>query len=143
MLRKIFFTFILAIFLTACGAAAPTKASADITIEATDFAYTPSTFTVPAGQPVTITLVNLGKVEHDFVIEKIEVKDVTASDSGMAEHHQMSDMPDYALHFFAKAGDRATLQFTALETGTYEIFCSIQGHKEAGMIGQLIVTAEG
>jgi uncharacterized cupredoxin-like copper-binding protein len=51
----------------------------------------------------------------------------------------MGDMLDSDLHFFASAGDKAVLNFTALEPGTYEIFCSIQGHKEAGMIGKLIV----
>jgi uncharacterized cupredoxin-like copper-binding protein len=50
--------------------------------------------------------------------------------------------PEYDLHFFARAGESSTLEFTALEPGTYEIFCSIEGHKEAGMIGKLIVAAQ-
>jgi uncharacterized cupredoxin-like copper-binding protein len=139
MSKKISFTLLLAIFLTAC--ASPSQATGtEITVDATDFAYNPSSITVPSGEPVTITLNNSGNVEHDFVVEKINVKDVVASDTGPAEHHQMSGMPDYDLHFFAKSGDSATLQFTALEPGTYEIFCSIQGHKEAGTIGNLIVS---
>jgi len=97
---------------------------------------------VPVGQPVTLTLKNNGNVEHDFVVDKINVTDVEASDTGSAMHHQMGDMPMYDLHFFAGAGDTATLKFTALEPGTYEIFCSVKGHKEAGMIGQLIVVAQ-
>lgn len=141
MLKKIFFVSLLAVFLAGC--ASPSQAVAtEITVEATDFAYTPSSITIPAGEPVTIILNNSGEVEHDFVVEKINVKDVTASDNGPAEHHQMGSMPDYNLHFFAKAGDISTLQFTALEAGTYEIFCSIEGHKEAGMIGKLIVSNE-
>ena len=140
MLRKMFFMLGLAILLAGCtGAGAPQAAATEIIVEATDFAYNPISVTVPAGQAVTLTLNNKGKVEHDFVVDNINVTNVETSDTGPAAHHQMGEMPNYDLHFFAKAGDTAVLNFTALEPGTYEIFCSIAGHKEAGMIGKLIV----
>lgn len=140
MSQKILFILVCAILLTGC-AGAPGQPFTEITVEATDFTYDPVSITVPAGQSVTLLLKNTGKVEHDFVIDKINVTDVAASDSGPAEHHQMNQ-PEYDLHFFAKAGETANLKFTALEPGTYEIFCSIEGHKEAGMIGELIVAAQ-
>jgi uncharacterized cupredoxin-like copper-binding protein len=143
MLRKMFFVLILAILLTGCAGAGASQAGTEIMVEATDFAYNPVSITVPAGQPITLTLNNKGAVEHDFVVDKINVTDVEASDTGPAAHHQMGDMPEYDLHFFAKAGDTAVLNFTALEPGTYEVFCSIEGHKEAGMIGKLIVVDQG
>jgi uncharacterized cupredoxin-like copper-binding protein len=140
MLRKVIFIGVLAIALVGC--ASTTQASTELAVEATDFAYTPATITVPVGEPVTLTLKNTGNVEHDFIVEKINVKDVSASDTGPAAHHQMGNEPEYDLHFFAKAGETSTLQFTALEPGTYEIFCSVAGHKEAGMLGQLVVAAQ-
>lgn len=144
MSQRIFLVLILVVLLTGCaGAGTSQTAATEITVEATDFAYNPVSVTVPAGQPVTLTLNNTGAVEHDFVVDKINVTDVQASDTGPAAHHQMGDMPKYDLHFFAKAGDTAILNFTALEPGTYEIFCSIEGHREAGMIGQLIVLSPG
>ena len=137
MYRTMLFLIIPAILLAACtGASQP---ATEITVEASDFAYNPASITVPVGNPITLTLKNLGAVEHDFVIDTIQVTDVEASESGPAEHHHM-DLPEYDLHFFAKAGELAVLKFTAMEPGTYEIFCSIQGHKEAGMIGKLIVS---
>jgi uncharacterized cupredoxin-like copper-binding protein len=139
MLRKIFFVFVLALFLVGC-ASTPAQTTTEITVEASDFAYKPASITVPAGELVTITLNNVGKVEHDFVVEKINVTDVQASDTGPAAHHMGGDEADYDLHFFARAADTETLQFTALEPGTYEVFCSIEGHKEAGMIAELVVT---
>jgi uncharacterized cupredoxin-like copper-binding protein len=138
MSRKICFILVCTILLTGCAGSSQQPVT-EITVEATDFTYDPVSITVPAGQPVTLMLKNMGKVEHDFVIDKINVTDVEASDSSPAEHHQMGGMPEYDLHFFAKAGETASLQFTALEPGKYEIFCSIEGHKEAGMIGELIV----
>jgi uncharacterized cupredoxin-like copper-binding protein len=139
MFGKIFAVFALAVLLVGC-ANTPTQAATEITVEASDFAYEPVSITVPAGEPVTITLNNIGKVEHDFVVEKINVTGVHASDSGPAAHHQGGHQADYDLHFFARAGDTETLQFMALEPGTYEVFCSIEGHKEAGMVAQLVVT---
>ena len=139
MYKKVFFGFALILLVSACGGTS--QPSTEIAVEATDFAYSPLSITIPAGQPITLTLKNSGKVEHDFVIDKINVTDVASSDSGPAEHHQMHQ-PEYDLHFFARAGESSTLEFTALEPGTYEIFCSIEGHKEAGMIGKLIVAAQ-
>jgi len=136
MLRKIFLILVLAVLLVGC--AGTSQPSTKITLEATDFAYSSPSITVPTGNPITLTLKNTGQVEHDFVVEKISVTGVEASDSGPAAHHQMNQ-PEYDLHFFAKAGETAVLQFTALEPGTYEIFCSIEGHQEAGMIGELVV----
>ena len=141
MSRKIFAVFALAVLLVGC-ASTPTQTATEITVEASDFAYKPVSITVPAGETVTMTLNNIGKVEHDFVIEKINVTNVEASDTGPAAHHQMGHEPEYDLHFYAKAGETSTLQFTALESGTYEIFCSVEGHKEAGMIGKLVVAAQ-
>ena len=140
MSGRIFVITVVTILLTAC--AATSQSGTEITVEADDFTYRPVSLTVPVGQPVTLTLKNTGAVEHDFVIEKIKVTDVEASDSGPAAHHQTGHEPEYDLHFFAKAGETETLRFTALEPGTYEIFCSLEGHKEAGMIGELMVAAQ-
>ena len=138
--KRLFLGLILVLLLSACGGTP--RSTKEILVEATDFAYSPLSITVPVGKPVTLTLRNAGNVEHDFVIDKINVTDVQTSDSKPAEHHQMGHEPEYDLHFFAKAGETASLQFTAIEPGTYEIFCSIDGHKEAGMIGKMIVAAQ-
>ena len=137
---KVLLSVVIVLLLSACSGGS--QPGAEITVEAIDFAYRPFSISIPTGQPVTLTLKNSGKVEHDFVIDKIRVIVVETSDSGPAEHHQMGHEPNYDLHFFAKAGETATLKFTALEPGTYEIFCSIDGHREAGMIGELIVAAQ-
>jgi uncharacterized cupredoxin-like copper-binding protein len=36
-------------------------------------------------------------------------------------------------------GETKTLEFTPTEAATYPIDCNIAGHKEAGMVGELIV----
>src|SRR5687767_8327090 len=107
MLKGIFLILVLTIMLTGC-AQAP-ELSTEITVEATDFAYTPATITVLVGEPVMLTLQNTGRAEHDFIVDQINVTDVEASDTGPAAHHQIGHEADYDLHFFAKAGETETL----------------------------------
>jgi uncharacterized cupredoxin-like copper-binding protein len=129
-----------AVLLTACGGT--TKASTEITLDATDFSYSPVSVNVPAGEPVVLTLKNSGVVEHDFVIEKIDVQSVVKKDSGSEAHHAHGEEMDFDLHISAQPGDTSVLEFTVSEPGTYTFFCSVAGHKEAGMLGELVVAAQ-
>ncbi|MBI2323762.1 MAG: cupredoxin domain-containing protein [Chloroflexi bacterium] len=107
----------LAFILAACsggGTAAPAAGAAAITLS--EFKYAPGDLQVKAGQPVKLTVKNAGTVEHDFTIDA----------AGLKVH--------------VNAGQSAERQIKALEPGTYEIYCSIAGHKEAGMKGKLVVS---
>ena len=48
---------------------------------------------------------------------------------------------EYDLHVAADGGESSTLEFTPMEAGTYEFYCTVTRHREAGLIGTLIVTA--
>ncbi|RBW70189.1 hypothetical protein DS031_08355 [Bacillus taeanensis] len=39
----------------------------------------------------------------------------------------------------AKADQTVRIKFIPKETGTFELYCSIPGHEEAGMVGQITV----
>lgn len=140
MLKKILPAFVFIFLLAACGGTS--QPSTEITIELTDFTYSPSSITIPAGQPVVLTIHNAGLVEHDFVIDKIFVSSVVAE--GDAAEHEMPDMAaeSYDLHISTPVGETSTLKFTAMEPGTYQFFCTVEGHLEAGMIGELIVVPQ-
>ena len=140
MLRKIFIVVVFAVLLNSCGGSA--KPTTELTLDATDFAYTPLSITVPAGEPVLLTLKNSGNLEHDFVIEKIDVKTDVIQDSSSDAHHAHGVEANYDLHFSAQVGETSVIQFTVSEPGTYQFFCSVAGHKEAGMVGELVVIAE-
>ncbi len=58
-------------------------------------------------------------------------------DDGMESGHKHGD--DFSLHVSADAGQSNKLVFTPSEAGEYEIYCSVEGHKEAGMVGKIIV----
>jgi uncharacterized cupredoxin-like copper-binding protein len=130
--------FVSLILLSAC-AAQPSKPDTNITVEMTDFAYNPSSITVPVGEPITLTLKNVGNIEHDFVVEQIDATTKVLEDSGSDAHHAHGEEQNYDLHVSANAGDTSVIQMTVSEPGTYKVFCSVEGHEEAGMIGELVV----
>lgn len=80
---------------------------------ALEYAQAPSE--APAGQ-VSVELVNEGAIEHDVVIEELRDRAVAA----------------------AGGGETATGQ-VGLEPGTYTYYCSVPGHRAAGMEGTLTV----
>jgi plastocyanin len=95
--------------LVGCGGAA----SQPLSIDATDFAFTPTSLSAAPGT-VKLTLANKGLIEHDFTIDSVNVKVHT------------------------NAGETNDGSFT-VAAGTYDYYCSIAGHKELGMVGVLTV----
>ena len=113
--------------LTACAgpsAAAPasTKPASGpqaVEVKTTDaLRFDPATITVKKGTPVRVTLTNNTVVEHDWVVDNLDGKKVQ-------------------MHAAPKAS--ATVDITPMAAGSYEFYCSIPGHREAGMKGTLVV----
>ena len=133
MKRKFLFALLCtALILSACGASKP---SAEISVEMTDFAFTPSQYTVLAGKEITLNATHEGMVEHDFVIMKLN--------TDVGGHFNEEDLTNVYWQVKIQPGDSQTLTFTApSEPGTYQIVCGMAGHVEAGMVGQLIVVEQ-
>ena len=81
-----------------------------------EFSYDPPTLTLKAGQPFTIVLKNTGSIEHDITVDEAKFK-LTVPGNNTREKGLKVDKP-----------------------GTYEFYCSLPGHKSAGMKGELTVT---
>lgn len=86
------------------------------TISETEFKLTPSTAKVGAGA-VTVTAKNDGTIVHTLEIDGNGVEKKT----GMIQ-----------------AGSSAVLKVN-LKPGTYEMYCTIPGHKQSGMKGTIVV----
>jgi uncharacterized cupredoxin-like copper-binding protein len=113
------------LFVTACGgddgaagdlSADGAAASGGVTVIATEFAYDPEDFSLPADEAVDLTLENQGVVEHDIVVEDLDDRELV----------------------YAAAGETVTESVT-VPAGTYTFYCSIPGHRDAGMEGTLTV----
>lgn len=124
--------------LAGCSSLADQPPAA-IQLEAQEFSFTPGQIEVVAGQPVTITFKNMGTVEHDWSIMEIPVEITSAANS--SQHNMAGMTADPQLHTAAMNGQSGTVTFTPTKPGTYEFFCTVPGHREAGMHGTLIVTA--
>jgi plastocyanin len=77
-------------------------------------AFEETELTAPAGE-ITITLTNASAVPHNVAVDGAEGVSDTIQDGGTAE--LTVDLP----------------------AGTYEYYCDVPGHREAGMVGNLTV----
>jgi plastocyanin len=100
----------LSLLLTACST--PTL---KITLVAEDIHWNMTTINSKVGQAIEITLRNEGALDHNLVIEAFGIDELAAP------------------------GEDAVVTFTPTEAGTYAYICSIPGHEEAGMVGEIIV----
>jgi len=84
VLRTLTLLVLTGMVISACGGLDSPKL--EITLDSTDFAFTPAAITIPAGKPAVLTIKNGGLVEHDFVIETIDAKTVLLQDRGSEAH---------------------------------------------------------
>ena len=84
-------------------------------VESKGLNFTPNEIKVKVGDTVRVTYKNtLGK--HDWTLDEFGAKT------------QMLD-----------AGQEETVEFVADKAGTFEFYCSVAGHRAAGMKGTLVV----
>lgn len=86
-----------------------------VTVETKEFSFTPDSISIAAGSTEVVVDNSAGVVEHDFTIDALDVEIYAAPGTTESE----------------------VIEF---EAGTYEFYCSIPGHREAGMEGTLTVS---
>lgn len=90
--------------------------STKITVKGSEFSFEPSEIKVKKGQEVTVIFKNVGILSHNFVIGELGVKTETIP-----------------------PGEWDQVRFTPGKTGTFKFWCSVPGHREAGMEGKLTI----
>jgi len=103
--------------------------------------FEPKEIRARVGQTVRLVLDNQGLALHDFNVEGMPVRVVMASGA----EHDADEIggggeSGMILHVASDPGQTGELEFVPLEPGTYVFFCSVLGHKEAGMEGRIIVS---
>jgi len=98
-------------------------------------------------ETVRLIFQNKGTVLHDFVVADLEAE-VIEQQGGSPHHTPDMDAPiaykqhggPPVIHLAVEPSETATITFIPHEVGEYEFYCSVPGHKEAGMSGTLTVT---
>lgn len=85
-----------------------------VEVTAADLAFEPDEITAEAGEDLAIVLTSEDML-HDFTIDEL------------------------GTHVAADGGETAEGGVTAAEPGTYTYYCSVPGHRQAGMEGTLTV----
>ena len=164
----LFLIIVMALILTACSSSSSPK-PLEQTIELSEFQFSPNNLEFQVGQEVTLHLVNVGALGHEFMIGRdvvmedgqpagyktdmfqsanvepeVTMKEGSQSDNDMnmegeEEHDHAGFMVDVP-----PGDDEYTITFTVTEdmVGTWEIGCFDQNgvHYTAGMVGTLTVS---
>ena len=103
-----------------------------------EFSFDPDEIRVKVGERVRLLLVNEGAVLHDITTDDFQG---TAESTGDTVHGHddrgSADANDF--HAALESGGTSELEFVAEAAGTFELFCSVPGHRQAGMTATLIV----
>lgn len=123
----------LAVALAGCSGGGRNGPVETIELTTNNMAFESKELTLQKGKAYRLLLKNSDSVEHDFSVDKIPVK-------GLKEGHgDHGDGRKVALHVHAGAGKTESVEFTPTEAGTYTFYCTVLGHKDAGMVGQVVV----
>lgn len=129
----------MALALTA-GCASPGNSEKII---AREMKFEPQEIHAAKGVLLRVTLENRGTVLHDWNVSGLKAENPAgpaAGHSGHLDHGHPSEGASAAgLHAMAEPGQSSALSFKPLESGRFEFYCSVPGHREAGMKGILIV----
>lgn len=101
-----------------------------------DMRFTPSAIDVKAGETIRFFVRNSGQVDHEMVLGQLDELKAHAkqmqANPGMP-HHEPNQV-------FLKPGQRGGMVWQFAQAGTVDFACTVPGHLEAGMVGQVKVT---
>jgi uncharacterized cupredoxin-like copper-binding protein len=126
---------LMAVGVTGACAGGGSEPSTDLAVTVKEFQFTPNTWTVPAGQQISIAITNIGTVTHEWVLLKPGVQITSEDDLPDTEEELLADFVNVEEE--VEAGQTKTLTFLAPPAGTYQIICAIPDHFNAGMKGTL------
>lgn len=115
--------------------AADWKQMQTVTVELKETSYTPEKLTFKANQPYKLVIKNTGEKPHYYTAPQF-FKSIATRKVQTAEAEVKAPYLD-AIEVNPKG--TAELFFVPVKAGTYEVFCTIEDHRDKGMDGSLVV----
>ena len=124
------------------GVAGPGPAHGDpstvVRIMLKEYALTPARVILPVGKPVTLRVVNRGRMTHMFTSPYLASRDLEVEGGEMEV-----DAPNGVKYVKVRPGKSAEIKFKPEARGTFDIGCDMtEGgrlHRDLGMKGQVVV----
>ena len=114
------------------------KAARTITVDMSDrMRFTPAALTVKQGETVKFVVKNSGQTMHEFVLGTMA--ELKTHAELMKKHPGMEHDEPYMAHVAPGKTETIVWQFT--RSGEFHFGCLLPGHFEAGMVGNINVTA--
>jgi Cu+-exporting ATPase len=123
------------------GPLPPAGPTIQANLSAGDLEFKFRTVEAVVGTPLVITFRNDGVIDHDLNIPGVAYRDLSSVDAITTTTHTMTGT--VPVHVAASRGQQGVLSFTPASAGTYRIYCSEPGHKDAGMVATLVVRMPG
>lgn len=98
-------------------------------------AYTPLRIEVKRGEQIRFAIRNVGKEEHEFLLASAE-ENLKHTEEMTNNPHRANDEPNGG-RLAPEQSAEILWKFT--KAGTFEYSCLIAGHRDGGMIGQIVV----
>lgn len=117
--------------------AADWKAVQTVRVELDEHSFTPSELRFTAGKAYKLELKNVGKKDHYFTAEKFFR--AVAWRKAMVNQHAEVKAPYFTAFEPLKDGGQIDLYFVPVTPGRYEVICTIEDHKDQGMVGTLTI----
>lgn len=103
--------------------AVPQTGAAAIVVD--DARFTPNRLDATVGQPLTVSVTNLGTLQHDLTFESVHMPGLGGAES------------------IVRPGQTAVLTLAFDEPGYHTFVCAIPGHAGSAMIGAVFVSPAG
>lgn len=105
-----------------------------VTVTMNDFSYNPAALTFRQGVPYKLVIENKGSQKHYFTAENffraIATRKLQSNSDGEVKAPYFSAIEVYP-------GRSLDLYFVAVKPGTYPLVCTIEGHADMGMKGEI------
>lgn len=115
----------------------------ELSVEMRDIAFEPLELTARAGEVVDIRFQHQGGILHDFTIDQMDadVMEMMGGSGAGVDIHMGADQGAMAraVHLALDAGQEGRMRLRVHEPGTYTYYCTVPGHREAGMVGTLTI----